>query len=125
MTGNDGRNTWRTDRYSPCPRAEAASYLKFLASLGYQLAGIEQAVASMTAYTGEAPPGDPLASDPAQPTAGEEDAHGPVPGSEQDDGTTGPEDNHDGPGGEMGAADEPDTGDGAGEPSADGIEDAA
>jgi ParB family chromosome partitioning protein len=107
MTGNEGRNTWRTDRYSHCPRAEAASYLTFLASLGYQLAGIEQAVASMTAYTGEAPPGDPLASDPAQPTAGEEDAHGPVPGSEQDDGTTGPEDN------------------GAGEPSADGIEDAA
>ncbi|MGA2830197.1 MAG: ParB N-terminal domain-containing protein [Streptosporangiaceae bacterium] len=124
MTDGDGRNTWRTDRYSPCPRAEAASYLKFLADLGYQLAGIEQAVVSQRPYTGETPPGDPLASDPAQPTAGEEDAHGPVPCSEQDDGTTGPEDSH-GPGGEMGTADEPDTDDGAGEHDGDGIEDAA
>ena len=125
MTEGDGRNTWRTDRYSPCPRAEAASYLKFLASLGYQLASIEQAVVSQRPYTGETPPGDPVASDPAQPTAGEEDAHGPVPGGEQDGDATGLDDSHDGPGGEMGTADEPDTDDGAGEHSGDGIEDAA
>ena len=30
MTDGEGRNTWRTDRYSPCPRTEAAGYLKFL-----------------------------------------------------------------------------------------------
>jgi len=42
ITDNEGRNTWRTDRYSPCPRREAASYLTFLASLGYQLSGRRQ-----------------------------------------------------------------------------------
>ena len=126
MTEGDGRNTWRTDRYSPCPRAEAASYLTFLASLGYQLAGIEQAVASMTSYTGEAPPGDPITGDAAEPAASEADVpHGPVPGGEQDSDATGPDDSHDGPGAVTGTADEPDTDDGAGEPGADGIEDAA
>ncbi len=29
------RNTWRADRYSPCPRGDAGAYLAFLASLGY------------------------------------------------------------------------------------------
>ena len=72
MTDGEGRNTWRTDRYSPCPRTEAASYLKFLASIGYQLSSIEQAVADLTSYTGEVLPGDPIMGRPDQP--------GPVPG---------------------------------------------
>lgn len=37
MTDVEGRNAWRTDRYSPCPRIDAATYLTFLASLGYQM----------------------------------------------------------------------------------------
>jgi len=53
MTEAEGRNTWRTDRYSPCPRAAASGYLTFLSSIGYQLSGIEQAVAGGVAYTGE------------------------------------------------------------------------
>jgi ParB family chromosome partitioning protein len=44
MTEGEGRNTWRTDRYSPCPLDSARDYLAFLASLGYQLADIEQAL---------------------------------------------------------------------------------
>ena len=32
MTDAEGRNTWRTDRYSPCPRPDAAAYLTFLAA---------------------------------------------------------------------------------------------
>jgi len=55
MTDAEGRNTWRTDRYSPCPRAAAAGYLTFLASIGYQLSAIEQAVADGTPYTGDSP----------------------------------------------------------------------
>ena len=89
MTEGDGRNTWRTDRYSPCPRAEAPAYLTFLASLGYQLAGIEQAVASMTPYTGETRAGDPITGEPAEPAASKADAHSPVPGGEQDSDATG------------------------------------
>ena len=49
----EGRSTWRTDRYSPCPRPAAAAYLTFLASLGYQLSAIEQAVAEGRAWTGD------------------------------------------------------------------------
>jgi ParB-like chromosome segregation protein Spo0J len=55
MTEGEGRSTWRTDRYSPCPRADAAAYLTFLASLGYQLSDIEQAVASQVPWTGTTP----------------------------------------------------------------------
>lgn len=50
MTEGEGRNTWRLDRYSPCPRQEAGRYLRFLASLGYQLSGVEQAVAGGQAW---------------------------------------------------------------------------
>ena len=70
MSEGEGRNTWRTDRYSPCPRQEAAAYLNLLAALGYQLSIIEQAVAGQTAYTGETPPGQAAiddTSEPAQP----------------------------------------------------------
>ena len=48
-------NTWRTDRYSPCPRRDASRYLTFLASVGYQLASIEQALADDVPYTGDSP----------------------------------------------------------------------
>jgi ParB family chromosome partitioning protein len=66
MTEGEGRNTWRTDRYSPCPRNAAGGYLAFLASIGYQMSDIEQAVAFGTAFTGETPLTDALAdADPA------------------------------------------------------------
>ena len=57
MTGADAtrRATWRTDRYSPCPRKDAGRYLAFLASLGYQPSAIEQAVADGVPYTGDDP----------------------------------------------------------------------
>ena len=60
MTEGEGKNTWRTDRYSPCPRREAGAYLSFLASIGYQLSAIEQAVADGVPYTGDTPPGPGL-----------------------------------------------------------------
>jgi ParB family chromosome partitioning protein len=75
MTDGLGRATWRTDcAYSPCPRDEAGRYLGFLASLGYQLAPVEQAVASGTPYTGDNPEDLPNAGDgdePASPEPGE------------------------------------------------------
>ena len=115
MTDGEGRNTWRTDRYSPCPRTEAAGYLRFLASIGYPLSGIEQAVADLTPYTGEVPPGDPITGGPDQP--------GPVPGPEGPDdgpgngpkGPDGPVDGPQGPeqpGAEPGITDGPGAGDG-------------
>ena len=70
MSDGDGRNTWRTDRYSPCPRQQAADYLNLLAALGYQLSGIEQAVAAQRRYTGEAPPGQPVIDAIAEPADG-------------------------------------------------------
>ena len=93
-------NTWRTDRYSPCPRRDAGRYLTFLASVGYQLASIEQALADDVPWAGDTEPGAPLAAaiGAAEP-AGEpgpdgetdpdgEDAAGdtdlPAPGSEPD-----------------------------------------
>jgi ParB family chromosome partitioning protein len=60
MTEGEGKNTWRPDRYSPCPRAEAGNYLTFLSSLGYQLSDIEQAVGDGSVYAGDIPQGDPL-----------------------------------------------------------------
>ena len=63
MTEGEGRNTWRLDRYSPCPRNEAGRYLAFLGTLGYQLSDIERAVAGGEPYTGDTPPGDCLAAD--------------------------------------------------------------
>jgi ParB family chromosome partitioning protein len=56
MTQGEGRNTWRTDnRYSPCPRTQAGEYLGLLASVGYQLTPIEQAVADGVPWTGDTP----------------------------------------------------------------------
>ena len=57
--GSDRRGTWRADRYSPCSRREAGAYLRFLASVGYELAPIEKAVADDVPYTGDHP-GEPL-----------------------------------------------------------------
>ncbi len=61
MTDAEGRNTWRTDRYSPCPRGDAGTYLAFLASLDYQLSDIEQAVANGSPWTDDAPQASTLA----------------------------------------------------------------
>jgi ParB family chromosome partitioning protein len=72
MTEGEGKNTWRPDRYSPCPRLEAGRYLALLASVGYELSAIEQAVVEGTPWSGDTPPGDPLAAD---------DAHGDEPTS--------------------------------------------
>jgi ParB family chromosome partitioning protein len=57
MGEGEGRNTWRIDRYSPCPREQACAYLILLAGLGYQLSVIEQAVADQQPYAGEVSPG--------------------------------------------------------------------
>ena len=62
MTDGEGRNTWRTDRYSPCPRRDAGHYLAFLASAGYPLAAIEQALAGDVPYTGDTPASPDLTS---------------------------------------------------------------
>jgi ParB family chromosome partitioning protein len=68
MTEGEGKNTWRTDRYSPCPRRDAGQYLTFLSRLGYQLSAIEQAIADGVPYTGDAlaglVPADPGGSGP-------------------------------------------------------------
>jgi ParB family transcriptional regulator, chromosome partitioning protein len=60
MTEGEGRNTWRLDRYSPCPRNEAGRYLAFLGTLGYQLSDIERAVAENEPYAGDGPLADSL-----------------------------------------------------------------
>jgi ParB family chromosome partitioning protein len=80
MTDGEGRNTWRTDRYSPCPREQAGGYLRFLASVGYQLSAIEQAVADEVAYTGQDPAQDQIRTGPDQdgPEGPGEQAAGPV-----------------------------------------------
>jgi ParB family chromosome partitioning protein len=63
MSGTEAaRSTWRADRYSPCPRPDAGRYLAFLASIGYQLTVIEQAVADGVPYTGDTPP-EPIPGD--------------------------------------------------------------
>jgi hypothetical protein len=70
MTEGEGKNTWRLDRYSPCSRQEAGRYLAFLGSVGYELSGIEQAVADGVAWAGDTEPSDPLSpasGDPASP----------------------------------------------------------
>ena len=99
MTEAEGKNTWRPDRYSPCPRREAGRYLAFLASIGYPLSDIEQTVADGTTWTGpslaDSLAGDDDLADPIEPhPAGEH-----VPGAEDitadlDTGTTdaGPDD---------------------------------
>jgi ParB family chromosome partitioning protein len=70
MTEGEGKNTWRADRYSPCPRKEAGHYFAFLASVGYQLSDIEQAVTGGVPYTGE------TSSDDSLPEAADDESAG-------------------------------------------------
>ena len=59
MDGDQGRFTWRTDRrYTQCPRDDAGAYFRFLASVGYELSPIEQAVANGIPYIGDQPADD-------------------------------------------------------------------
>lgn len=68
MAGDgEKRNTWRTDAWAPCSRADAAEWLRFLAGLGYPLSAIEQAVADDTAWTGDDTPAEPDTTGPAVP----------------------------------------------------------
>jgi len=60
-----GQDTWRNECWSPCPFADAGRYFTFLASIGYQLSVIEQAVADGTPYTGDAPDEGMLTAEPA------------------------------------------------------------
>ncbi len=91
MSEGEGRHTWRTDRYSPCPRQEAAAYLTLLAGLGYQLSIIEQAVAGQTVYTGETPPGQAAIDETSDPDStggtGPETASAEKTDADQDDST--------------------------------------
>ncbi|MFD8564671.1 hypothetical protein ACFV1N_46035 [Streptosporangium canum] len=66
MTGTKAADaTWRTDKWSPCKRTDAAVWLKFLAQLGYPLTPIEQAVADGVDYRGDNPaPEQDLADEP-------------------------------------------------------------
>lgn len=125
MTDNEGRNTWRTDRYSPCPRTEAASYLTVLSSLGYQLSAIEQAVADGRPYTGEVPPGDPITGGPEEPAADGPEATAETDADEDAGETDAPDDGPEDPGAGPVTVGEPDAGDGTGEPDTGGLEDAA
>jgi ParB family transcriptional regulator, chromosome partitioning protein len=85
------RDTWRTDRYSPCPRADAGAWFRFTAELGHQLSPIEQAVADGVPYRGDTPAAHDPAADgspagnlpgvPAQTGADDEPA-GERPGPE-------------------------------------------
>jgi ParB family chromosome partitioning protein len=54
MDGDQGRFTWRTDRrFTQCPRGDAGAYFRFLASVGYELSPIEQAVADGVPFSPE------------------------------------------------------------------------
>jgi hypothetical protein len=86
MTEGEGKNTWRTDRYSPCPRREAGHYFAFLASIGYQLADIEQAFAGSVPYAGDTPPDEPLPG----ATDGDGQEHATEPGSFDEGSATDP-----------------------------------
>jgi len=70
LTDGEGRSIWRTDRYSPCPRADAGTYLAFLASLGYPLSAIEQAVADGSPWTRDTTPASLLTPDQPEDDAG-------------------------------------------------------
>ena len=87
LTSGDGRNTWRTDRYSPCPRADAGTYLTLLASLGYQLSAIEQAVADGTPWTGDTTLASLLAPEQPEDDAEPGDVSNPDAASEADAGS--------------------------------------
>jgi ParB family chromosome partitioning protein len=86
MTEAEGRNTWRTDRYSPCPREDAGTYLKFLASAGYELSAIEKTVADGLPYIGDEPgplpPESAAADDPSIATGADLAGDGQEPGED-------------------------------------------
>jgi ParB family chromosome partitioning protein len=64
MDGDAGRATWRTDqRFTQCNREEAGAYLRFLASTGYEMSRVEQAVADGVPYTGDNPDDDLTSTD--------------------------------------------------------------
>jgi ParB family transcriptional regulator, chromosome partitioning protein len=84
MGGDSGKPTWREDRYSPCSRTEAGAYLRFLASLGYELSAIEQAVADGIPYTGDHPADELSPGTGSQPSAD-------VPGDAEPDGASQPD----------------------------------
>jgi ParB family chromosome partitioning protein len=92
-----GQDTWRDNRYSPCPYTDAGTYFTFLASLGYQLASIEQAVADGTPWE----PGTPLMeilTSPDETRPGEDgDAGRVVPPDVPEDAETGQDVPEDGP----------------------------
>jgi ParB family chromosome partitioning protein len=90
MTGTgEQRATWRTDRFSPCPRVDAGAWLRFTAEVGYQLSPVERAVADGVPYLGDSAREDEsaLAGDgEADGDRLEGDAQGaPEPGSEPGD----------------------------------------
>jgi ParB family chromosome partitioning protein len=74
MGGDPGKATWRTDRYSPCPRDESGAWFRFLAGIGYELSLIEQAVADGVAYTGEQPGDDLTTADTVEVSDGGTDS---------------------------------------------------
>jgi ParB family transcriptional regulator, chromosome partitioning protein len=81
-----GKMTWRTDRptdYTSCTRSEAGAYFRFLASIGHELAPIEQALADGVPYTGEQPGDDAgSAAEPAEESGTSPDAGADVPVSD-------------------------------------------
>jgi ParB family chromosome partitioning protein len=90
MDGDSGRETWRTDRpYPRCPRDDARAYFRFLATVGYELAAIEQAVADGVPYTGDQPAddltsadepdGDVIGAEPGEPDPGAGATDGEMP----------------------------------------------
>ncbi len=73
MDGDAGRATWRTDQpYAQCSRQEAGGYLRFLASVGYDLSPVEQAVADELEYAGDQP-GDELSGAEQDESRAEQD----------------------------------------------------
>jgi len=91
MTEGEGKNTWRTDRYTPCPRRAAGRYLVFLASVGYRLTVIEQSLVDDQPYTGDNPPESLISHDAAaaadEPGTGGDPATGdPGPGTQDTSG---------------------------------------
>ncbi|HMH90817.1 MAG TPA: hypothetical protein VK586_06985 [Streptosporangiaceae bacterium] len=99
MTGTgDQRATWRTDRYAPCPRADAGAWLRLTAQIGYQLSPVEQAVADGVPYLGDTAHGtDPL---PAADSGSGDPADGG-----QDGGDQGPPEPRSEPGGDADGGD--------------------
>ncbi|MBB2749183.1 UNVERIFIED_ORG: ParB family chromosome partitioning protein [Microbispora rosea subsp. rosea] len=49
----EARNTWRSDKWSPCTPADARRWLEFLIEAGYKPCPIEQAVAYGLPYVGD------------------------------------------------------------------------